>query len=58
MPGFFDILPPSNVVGLLNGAESSKDPFGIICRLPDGKIKGMILNQDRTSIEGLVAGLN
>ena len=43
------------VVGLLNDVKSANALFGIICRLPDGKIKGVILNQAQTQIEGVVS---
>jgi hypothetical protein len=43
------------VVGLLNDVQSSNALFGIICHLPDGKNKGVILNQGQTLIEGVVS---
>jgi hypothetical protein len=43
------------VVGPLSTVQSSRDPFGVICRLPDGTIKGVILNRAETVIEGVVS---
>lgn len=41
-------------VGLTDDVHSSTDPFGVVCRLPDGRMKAVTLNESHGLIEGVV----